>query len=123
MVNIEHYPKDFQEFLSQCKSENDCWDYIFEIRWPNGFICSKCNGDNYWLTEQKLLRVLYFKEQGNPYCFGFTLYGGSWHKKQGQVLTISKILWVLVHMKPHGLGYTNCAVRWFDQRGISLLGR
>lgn len=55
MVNIEHYPKDFQEFLAQFKSEDDCWKYIFEIRWPNGFICSKCNGNNYWLTEQKLM--------------------------------------------------------------------
>lgn len=55
MVNIEHYPKDFQEFLCQFKSEDDCWNYIFEIRWPNGFICSKCNGNNYWLTGQKLM--------------------------------------------------------------------
>lgn len=55
MANIEHYPKDFQEFLAQFKSEDDCWNYIFEIRWPNGFICSKCNGTNYWLTERKLM--------------------------------------------------------------------
>jgi len=55
MVNIEHYPKDFQEFLAQFKSEDDCWNYIFEIRWPNGFICPKCNSKNYWLTEKKLM--------------------------------------------------------------------
>jgi len=55
MVNIEHYPKDFQEFLAQFRSEDDCWKYIFEIRWLNGFICSKCNRNNYWMTEQKLM--------------------------------------------------------------------
>jgi len=43
MSNTEHYPKDFQEFLSQFKSDEDCWDYIFEMRWPNGFICPKCS--------------------------------------------------------------------------------
>ncbi|MDP3912750.1 MAG: IS1595 family transposase [Bacteroidota bacterium] len=49
-------PKDFQEFLAQFRSEEDCWNYIFEIRWPNGFVCPKCRGSNkYWLTEQKLI--------------------------------------------------------------------
>jgi transposase-like protein len=56
MINNEHYPKDFQEFLAQFRSEVDCWNYIFEMRWPNGFVCPKCNGSNkYWLTEQKLI--------------------------------------------------------------------
>lgn len=55
MANIEHYPKDFQEFLAQFKNEDDCWNYIFETRWPNGFICTKCNGNKFWLTEQKLI--------------------------------------------------------------------
>src|ERR1035437_4221409 len=56
MNNNERYPKDFQEFLAQFKSEEDCWNYIFETRWPNGFVCPKCNGSNkYWITEQKLI--------------------------------------------------------------------
>src|SRR5665811_492220 len=55
MVETESYPKDFQEFIIKFKNENDCWEYIFEIRWPNGFKCPKCNGNNYWLTEQKLM--------------------------------------------------------------------
>jgi hypothetical protein len=37
MNNDEQYPKEFQEFLAKFKSEEDCWNYIFEIRWPNGF--------------------------------------------------------------------------------------
>ena len=28
MEITERYPKDFQEFLSQFKSDDDCWDYI-----------------------------------------------------------------------------------------------
>ena len=56
MTTEEHYPKYFQEFLMQFKNEEDCWNYIFELRWPNGYICPKCNnGDKYWLTEQKLI--------------------------------------------------------------------
>ena len=55
MIINEQYPKDFQEFLAQFKSEDDCWNYIFDIRWPNGFVCPKCSGSKYWLTEQKLI--------------------------------------------------------------------
>lgn len=56
MINNEQYPKDFQEFLTQFKSDEDCWKYIFEIRWPNGFVCPKCKGNGkHWITEQKLI--------------------------------------------------------------------
>ena len=36
MTKVEKYPKVFQEFLAQFKDENDCWDYIFNLRWPEG---------------------------------------------------------------------------------------
>ena len=58
MISNEHYPKDFQEFLTQFRSEDDCWNYLFEIRWPNGFVCPKCEGKKYWLisTKQRLYK-------------------------------------------------------------------
>ena len=55
MQNEEFYPKDFQEFLTQFKSEDDCWDYIFQMRWPDGYICSKCKSNEYWLTQEKII--------------------------------------------------------------------
>lgn len=51
----EDYPKDFQEFLHQFKDEESCRDYIFRLRWPNGFTCPKCNADKYWLTAQNMI--------------------------------------------------------------------
>lgn len=56
MSTNEHYPRHFQEFLEQFKNEDDCWNYIYEIRWPNGFVCPKCRErDKYWLTDHKLI--------------------------------------------------------------------
>lgn len=55
MQTEELYPKDFQEFLAQYKSEDDCWDYIFQMRWPDGYICSKCKSNKYWLTQEKII--------------------------------------------------------------------
>jgi transposase-like protein/DNA-directed RNA polymerase subunit RPC12/RpoP len=46
----EKYPKDFQEFLTQFSNENACWDYLIEIRWPEGYVCSQCKSIKYWLT-------------------------------------------------------------------------
>ena len=46
----EKYPKDFQEFLAQFSSEADCWYYLIEIRWPEGYVCPKCQSIKYWLT-------------------------------------------------------------------------
>lgn len=57
MINEENYPKDFQEFLKRFKSDEDCWNYIYELRWPNGFVCPKCKGNGkHWITDQKLIQ-------------------------------------------------------------------
>lgn len=50
----EDYPKDFQEFLNRFQSDDDCWEYLFAIRWPNGFCCPKCNGIKYYLNNRKV---------------------------------------------------------------------
>lgn len=55
MQKEELYPKDFQEFLTQFKNEDDCWGYIFQMRWSDGYICSKCKSSKYWLTQEKII--------------------------------------------------------------------
>jgi len=37
----------FQEFKRQFGDNNACWDYLFKIRWPKGFICPKCERRHY----------------------------------------------------------------------------
>jgi transposase-like protein/Zn ribbon nucleic-acid-binding protein len=52
----EKYPKDFQEFLEQFKDEESCRNYLFEMRWSEGFICPKCNHQaKYWITSENLI--------------------------------------------------------------------
>jgi transposase-like protein len=55
MAIKEQYPKDFQEFLTLFKTEGDCWQYLFDMRWPDGFICPKCKNGKYWLTKKGLI--------------------------------------------------------------------
>jgi len=52
MKHLEKYPKDFQEFLLYFPDEKACWHYLIDIRWPDGYVCSCCQSDKYWLTSK-----------------------------------------------------------------------
>jgi transposase-like protein len=39
--NID-YPGTFQDFDKWFSSENDCFEYIAKLRWPQGFVCPDC---------------------------------------------------------------------------------
>jgi len=51
---MEAYPTNFQEFLSRFKTDDDCWNYLFALRWPDGFCCPKCNSPKYYLNNRKI---------------------------------------------------------------------
>lgn len=55
MRNEEKSPKNFQEFLYQFRNDSDCWSYLFQMRWPTGFICPRCKNSEYWVTGKPLL--------------------------------------------------------------------
>lgn len=56
MKTEEKYPKNFQEFLEQFKDEQSCRNYLFELRWPTGFICPKCKSTiKLWLTAKNVV--------------------------------------------------------------------
>jgi len=93
MSIIEQYPIHFQEFLAQFKNENDCWNYIFQIRWPNGFVCPKCSGNKYWLTEQKLIHCSFCGHQSS--VTGGTIFHGT----RKPLLLWFHIMWWVVAQK------------------------
>jgi len=45
-------------FQEEFQNEEDCYNWLYETRWPNGFICPKCKGKEYWLisTKQRLYK-------------------------------------------------------------------
>jgi len=55
MPNNEQYPKNFQEFLTYFRTEDDCWQYLFNVRWANGFSCPKCAKGEFWMTGRELI--------------------------------------------------------------------
>ena len=55
-MKVEKYPKDFQAFLEMFKDEDACRRYLFEMRWPDGFVCPKCKmSTGHWLTARNTI--------------------------------------------------------------------
>jgi transposase-like protein len=50
MENRE-YPMTFDEFISRFATEEQCRDYLFGLRFPNGFVCPKCGNEKSWLIK------------------------------------------------------------------------
>jgi len=54
-ATVEHpYPRTFEEVLEWFPTEGDCMAYLEWIRWPDGFVCPRCEGKKAWRTERGL---------------------------------------------------------------------
>ena len=51
---MERYPKSISELDTWFKTEQDCCQYLFEMRWPNGFECPRCRSVEYWTSNRNL---------------------------------------------------------------------
>lgn len=44
------------EFLDQFQTEASCREYLYELRWPKGFLCPRCGHDGAWPVRRGLYR-------------------------------------------------------------------
>lgn len=44
------------EFLEQFQTEASCREYLFDLRWPQGFRCPRCANDGAWSARRGLYR-------------------------------------------------------------------
>lgn len=48
MIFSDFYPKTEVEFDAMFKDEESCHEYLFKMRWPNGYECPRCFNKKYW---------------------------------------------------------------------------
>jgi Transposase zinc-ribbon domain len=48
---VEDYPRTLAELEARFSSEQACRDYLFRLRWPEGFRCSRCGETKAWLLQ------------------------------------------------------------------------
>jgi transposase-like protein len=51
----EDYPLNQQEFEARFSTEDACLNYLFALRWPDGFVCPRCTGRSFWRTNRGLI--------------------------------------------------------------------
>jgi len=51
---VEDFPYDQLEFDRRFSDEGACIDYLFRLRWPEGFSCTKCGNTTYWASARGL---------------------------------------------------------------------
>lgn len=39
---MKEYPMTFDEFIKRFMTEEQCRSYLYQMRWPDGFVCPKC---------------------------------------------------------------------------------
>jgi transposase-like protein len=44
----------FDEFIKRFLTEEQCENYLYELRWEKGFVCPKCGGNKPWKTTRLL---------------------------------------------------------------------
>ena len=53
---MENYPGNLMEFEKRFNSEKACREYLFNIRWPDGFKCPRCKHNKAWVINGQLYK-------------------------------------------------------------------
>ena len=51
---MEDYPENIMEFEKRFSTEEACRDYLFKLKWPNGFRCPRCDHEKAWPLKKAL---------------------------------------------------------------------
>jgi transposase-like protein len=51
----QEYPQTLADFEKWFATENACREFLFKLRWPDGFVCPRCQGRKGWATTRDLL--------------------------------------------------------------------
>jgi transposase-like protein len=49
---MEDYPRTLLELERRFATEQACREYLFALRWPDGFVCPRCGGRRAWATRR-----------------------------------------------------------------------
>jgi transposase-like protein len=53
---MENYPKNLSELEQRFSTEEACRQYLYELRWPDGFRCPRCGHEKGWHSRDGLIR-------------------------------------------------------------------
>ena len=124
---MKSYPVNVIDFQDMFPTDEACYAYLRQARWPDGFVCPHCGFTKYWSMQQHTLRCqncrkkisvtagTVFQDLRKPLRLQFQ---AMWYivcQKQGvSALGLQSIL---------GPGYINYGQPWYDQEENVYLGQ
>lgn len=87
------FPMNQIEFDKRFHTEQDCLDYLIKIRWPNGFICPKCQSADYWSLSRNRYFCQNCRKEVTP------ISGTIFHKSTKPLIIWFSALWWMVAQK------------------------
>lgn len=115
----EDFPKNQLEFDARFLDEQACYDYLFQCRWPEGFICKSCGHSNYWKSARGLY-ICTSCEHHHSLTAGTIFHGTRkaltiWFKAMWWFTTRNTSISALCLQKLLGLGSYTTAWTWLQK--------
>ena len=62
---VEDYPRTLLELERRFSTDQACREYLFALRWPEGFVCPCCGGQKAWATSRGLWHCVQCRHQAS----------------------------------------------------------
>lgn len=122
---MEDYPRTVLEFEERFSSEESCREYLWRLRWPDGFRCPRCGGREGWWLRRDLCRCRECDLQTSVTA------GTIFHRSRTPLRVWFRALWYVTNQKHGvsalgvqralGLGSYHTAWTWLHKLRVAMV--
>lgn len=128
---MEEYPRTLNDFEAWFATEQACREYLFRLRWPEGFRCPRCRGGDFWPVRSVLFECracshqtsvtagTIFQDTRKPLVDWFrAMYWVSALRRTAPARWGCRGCSDWGATRPPGRGFTKCGEPWYGRDGI-----
>jgi len=87
------YPRTQTDFEKMFSSEKDCLDYLFKIKFPEGFKCASCGNTKKWINSRNVIVCSYCRTETT------VISGTIFHKSRMPLTILFRAMWWIIAQK------------------------
>jgi transposase-like protein len=90
---MEDYPKTLDEFEARFSKEQACVDYLFQLRFPDGYLCPRCGHTKGWPVRRSLIECASCSYQASMTA------GTIFHRTRKPLTMWFRLIWWVTSLK------------------------
>lgn len=90
---MEEFPRNLMEFEQRFSTEEDCYAYLRQLRWPDGFRCPRCHAEKGWAMKRGLQKCASCGYQAS------VIAGTIFHRTHLDLRTWFRAIWWVTNQK------------------------